>query len=106
MDRGLATEEYEEHSETGWPAEHNGIKVGDKLIREWKYSRFYASNDKGHRHMSHLMALYPFGQLTPADEALFEAAINSMKLRGEASTGWSMGWKINLVYPKGNYRTS
>ncbi len=96
MDRGLATEEYEAHSETGWGAERNGIKAGDKLIREWKYSRFYVSNDRGHRHMSHLMALYPFGQLTPADEELFEAAINSMKLRGDESTGWSMGWKINL----------
>ena len=96
MDRGLAIETYEAHSETGWPAERNGIKTGDKLIREWKYSRFYVSNDKGHRHMSHLMALFPFGQLTEADGELFEAAINSMKLRGDESTGWSMGWKINL----------
>ena len=94
MDRGLAIEEYEQHG--GWPAERNGIKAGDKIIREWKYSRFYASGDQGHRHMSHLMALYPFGQLTTADEELFEAAINSMKLRGDESTGWSMGWKINL----------
>ncbi|MBE6308225.1 MAG: hypothetical protein E7087_02805 [Bacteroidales bacterium] len=94
MDRGLAIEQYEANG--NWPAERNGIKAGDNLIREWKYSRFYTSNDQGHRHMSHLMALYPFGQLTPADEELFEAAINSMKLRGDESTGWSMGWKINL----------
>ena len=94
MDRGLAIEEYEANG--NWPAERNGIKAGDKIIREWKYSRFYASGDQGHRHMSHLMALYPFGQLTPADGELFEAAINSMKLRGDESTGWSMGWKINL----------
>ena len=96
MDKGLAIEQYEEHSETGWPAERNGIKVGDKILREWKYSRFYVSNDKGHRHMSHLMALFPFGQLTEADTELFPAAINSMLLRGDESTGWSMGWKINL----------
>ena len=94
MDKGLAIEEYEQHG--GWPAERNGIKAGDQILREWKYSRFYASGDQGHRHMSHLMALYPFGQLTPADEELFDAAINSMKLRGDESTGWSMGWKINL----------
>ncbi|MBQ8365066.1 MAG: glycoside hydrolase N-terminal domain-containing protein [Bacteroidaceae bacterium] len=94
MDRGLAIEQYEANG--SWPAERNGIKAGDNIIREWKYSRFYASGDQGHRHMSHLMALYPFGQLTPADEELFEAAINSMKLRGDESTGWSMGWKINL----------
>ncbi len=108
MDRGLAIEQYEAHTEYktndegekvvaySWPAERNGIKTGDNIIREWKYSRFYASGDQGHRHMSHLMALFPFGQLTPADEELFDAAINSMKLRGDESTGWSMGWKINL----------
>ena len=96
MDDGLAIEQYEEHSETGWPAERNGIKVGDNILREWKYSRFYVSNDHGHRHMSHLMALFPFGQLTEADTELFPAAINSMLLRGDESTGWSMGWKINL----------
>jgi alpha-L-fucosidase 2 len=42
------------------------------------------------------MALFPFGQLTEADTELFPAAINSMILRGDESTGWSMGWKINL----------
>lgn len=93
MDKGLATEEYEAYG--NWAAERNGVKEGDLILREWKYSRFYASSDQGHRHMSHLMALYPFGQLTPASE-FFEPAINSMKLRGDESTGWSMGWKINL----------
>ena len=93
MDKGLATEKYEQNG--GWPATRNGIKTGDEIIREWKYSRFYASGDQGHRHMSHLMALYPFGQITP-NSKFFEPAINSMKLRGDESTGWSMGWKINL----------
>ena len=93
MDRGLAIEQYEAYG--NWPAERNGIKTGDNILREWKYSRFYVSGDQGHRHMSHLMALYPFSQLTPASE-FFEPAINSMKLRGDESTGWSMGWKINL----------
>ena len=93
MDRGLAIEQYEANG--NWPAERNGIKAGDDILREWKYSRFYVSSDQGHRHMSHLMALYPFSQLTPASE-FFEPAINSMKLRGDESTGWSMGWKINL----------
>ncbi len=91
MDKGLATETY-----TGdWGATYNGVPTGAKIIREWKYSKFTASSDKGHRHMSHLMALYPFGQITPSSE-FFEPAINSMKLRGDESTGWSMGWKINL----------
>ena len=90
LDKGLATEEY-----TGdWGAEKNGIKTGDKLLREWKYSKFTAGAD-GHRHMSHLMCLYPFSQVEPGTE-LHTAAVNSLKLRGDGATGWSMGWKINL----------
>ena len=45
--------------------------------------------------MSHLMCLYPFSQIEPGTE-LFDAAVNSMKLRGDGATGWSMGWKMNL----------
>ena len=91
MDKGLATELYD----GSWGATYNGVPTGAKIIREWKYSPFTASSDKSHRHMSHLMALYPFGQITPTSE-FFTPAINSMKLRGDESTGWSMGWKINL----------
>ena len=90
-DQGLHTETY-----TGaWGATYNGVNTGDELLREWKYTPFDISNDKGHRHMSHLMALFPLDQITPAS-AFFEPAVNSLKLRGDAATGWSMGWKVNL----------
>jgi len=90
LDRGLATETY-----TGnWGGTVNGVKTGDVLLREWKTSN-YTVGQNGHRHMSHLMCVYPFSQVTPGSP-YFEAALNSMKLRGDASTGWSMGWKINL----------
>lgn len=88
LDKGLATETYNGNWGTA------AISSGSKLLREWKYSA-YTSGADGHRHMSHLMCLYPFSQVTPGDE-YFESAINSLKLRGDASTGWSMGWKINL----------
>ncbi|SFE43936.1 alpha-L-fucosidase 2 [Pedobacter antarcticus] len=53
-------------------------------------------NDK-HRHVSHLFGLYPAGQISPYHTPqLFEAAKNSMIQRGDVSTGWSMGWKVNL----------
>lgn len=91
LDRGLATEVYD----GSWGNTRNGVNKGDKLLREWKYSPFTASNDRDHRHMSHLMCLYPFSQIYPGTE-LFTAAVNSMKLRGDGATGWSMGWKINL----------
>lgn len=90
LDKGLAIEEY-----TGeWGADVNGVTTGTKILREWKYSNF-TRGQNGHRHMSHLMCLYPFSQIQPGTE-LFEAAVNSMKLRGDGATGWSMGWKINL----------
>ena len=90
-DQGLHTETY-----TGaWGATYNGVNTGDLLLREWKYTPFDISNDKGHRHMSHLMALFPMDQITP-ESPYFEPAVNSLKLRGDAATGWSMGWKVNL----------
>ncbi len=90
LDRGLATETY-----TGkWGSPKNGVKTGDVLLREWKTSD-YTAGENGHRHMSHLMCVYPFNQLTPSSP-YYQAAVNSMNLRGDESTGWSMGWKINL----------
>jgi alpha-L-fucosidase 2 len=50
-----------------------------------------------HRHISHLYGLYPSGQLSPyRTPALFEAARTTLTQRGDASTGWSMGWKVNF----------
>ena len=90
-DRGLHTETY-----TGaWGNIYNGVKTGDPLLREWKYTPFDISNDRGHRHMSHMMALFPMDQITP-ESPYFEPAVNSLKLRGDEATGWSMGWKVNL----------
>lgn len=89
MDRGIATEKY-----TGAFGESkNGVSTGDDILREWKYSP-YSKGENEHRHLSHLMALYPFGQITP-DSEFFTAAVNSLKLRGNYRTGWSRGWKIN-----------
>lgn len=65
-------------------------------LREWKYSEKTAGGN-GHRHVSHLMGLYPGNQISPLiDKDYFNAAITSLNARGDASTGWSMGWKINL----------
>ncbi len=89
-DKGLHTETY-----TGKWGTYNGVKSGDLLLREWKYAPYSVSNDRGHRHMSHMMALFPMDQITP-ESKFFEPAVNSLLLRGDAATGWSMGWKVNL----------
>ncbi|PZX15914.1 alpha-L-fucosidase 2 [Breznakibacter xylanolyticus] len=50
-----------------------------------------------HRHVSHLYGLYPGNQVSPRMQPeLFAAARNSLIYRGDVSTGWSMGWKVNL----------
>ena len=85
-DKGLATELCAKAN--------NGVTVGTTLLREWKYSA-HTSGETGHRHMSHLMALYPMEQITPESQ-YFDPAVNSLRHRGDAATGWSMGWKVNL----------
>lgn len=90
LDKGLAIEKY-----TGkWGETLNGVASGSDILREWRTSG-YDVGESEHRHKSHLMAMYPFDQIT-CDSPYFEAAVNSLKLRGDKSTGWSQGWKINL----------
>ena len=89
-DKGLHKEVY-----TGsWGNTFNGVAKGDTLLREWKYSK-YTAGERNHRHMSHLMALFPMDQISPESD-YFTAAVNALKHRGDAATGWSMGWKVNL----------
>lgn len=53
-------------------------------------------NDK-HRHVSHLYGMHPGDQISPyRNPELFDAVRTSMIHRGDVSTGWSMGWKVNL----------
>jgi alpha-L-fucosidase 2 len=64
-------------------------------LQEWMQD-LDDSADK-HRHVSHLFGLYPSNQISPfRTAALFEAARTSLIYRGDISTGWSMGWKVNL----------
>jgi alpha-L-fucosidase 2 len=50
-----------------------------------------------HRHVSHLYGVYPGNQVSAyRTPALFEAARTSLVQRGDISTGWSMGWKVNV----------
>lgn len=49
-----------------------------------------------HRHVSHLYGLFPSNQISAyRTPALFAAAKNTLLQRGDVSTGWSMGWKVN-----------
>ncbi|MBN2773414.1 MAG: glycoside hydrolase family 95 protein [Prolixibacteraceae bacterium] len=64
-------------------------------LQEWMYD--WDNPDDHHRHVSHLYGLYPSNQISPYQSPeLFSAARTSLIARGDESTGWSMGWKVNL----------
>jgi alpha-L-fucosidase 2 len=64
-------------------------------LQEWLEDKDDPKNE--HRHMSHLWGVYPGAEITPyGTPDLFAAAKKSLEFRGDAATGWSMGWKINL----------
>ncbi len=50
-----------------------------------------------HRHVSHLFGVFPGSQLTPEmNPELIKAVRQSLEIRGDVGTGWSLAWKINL----------
>jgi alpha-L-fucosidase 2 len=50
-----------------------------------------------HRHVSHLWAVYPGKEINWEENPEFmKAARQSLLYRGDAATGWSLGWKINF----------
>ena len=64
--------------------------MGD--LNEWYYD--WDDWDFQHRHQSHLIGLYPGNHLT--DPTLQKAAARSLEIKGDQTTGWSTGWRINL----------
>jgi alpha-L-fucosidase 2 len=64
--------------------------MGD--LNEWYYD--WDDWDFQHRHQSHLIGLYPGSHLT--DPTLQKAAARSLEIKGDETTGWSTGWRINL----------
>ena len=83
-------------------------KEGD--LNEWYYD--WADYDPKHRHQSHLIGLYPGqhylklqhlpdnavlavpNQLSKED--FLKACQRTLELKGDQTTGWSTGWRINL----------
>ena len=73
------------------------LQIGKQgQLQEW-YKDF-EGEDVHHRHVSHLVGVYP-GRLITEQSApdLFHAAKTSLEIRGDGGTGWSLGWKIGLV---------
>lgn len=72
------------------------LKIGKwGQLQEW----LLVDRDKkkeGHRHLSHLVALYPGRQINSATPELFAAAKKSLIARGEGGAGWALPWKAAL----------
>ncbi len=67
----------------------------DGRVLEWY--REHKEDDPHHRHQSHMYGLFPGNEITPdGTPELAAACRKSLEKRGDAGTGWSLGWKINL----------
>jgi alpha-L-fucosidase 2 len=64
-------------------------------LQEWLFD--WDRKEDRHRHISHLFGLYPSNQISrQSSPELLNAAYNTLISRGDVSTGWSMGWKVNF----------
>ncbi|MCL2058180.1 MAG: glycoside hydrolase family 95 protein [Oscillospiraceae bacterium] len=75
------------------------LKVSSKTgcLMEWISD--YDEQDPGHRHVSHLYALYPGTQITEHDKELMRASDNALERRfsnNYKAQGWSCGWVASL----------
>lgn len=64
--------------------------LGD--LNEWYYD--WDDWDPRHRHQSHLIGLYPGNHVSDTD--LLKASERTLEIKGDETTGWSTGWRINL----------
>jgi alpha-L-fucosidase 2 len=66
-------------------------------LQEWLEDWDLSAQDIHHRHVSHLYAVFPSDQITVrSTPELAAAARNSLEIRGDESTGWGLGWRLNL----------
>ena len=64
-------------------------------LQEWLED--WDREESGHRHVSHLWCLFPGRQVSPYSSPEAAAAVRKSLIgRGDASRGWSMGWKVCL----------
>lgn len=71
-------------------------KIGKKgNLQEWFHD--WEDQDPQHRHQSHLFGLYP-GHHISTDETpdLAKACAKTLEIKGDNTTGWSTGWRVNL----------
>jgi len=64
-------------------------------LQEWYFD--WADTDPKHRHQSHLYGLFPGTHVTVGETpSIAAAAKKTLEIKGDETTGWSKGWRINL----------
>lgn len=64
-------------------------------LQEWYYD--WEDADPKHRHQSHLFGLYPGSHINVSrTPELAAAAKKTLEIKGDETTGWSKGWRMNL----------
>jgi alpha-L-fucosidase 2 len=93
---GLAAEESFTAGLAAQRARLAPTRIGsDGRILEWLEE--YKEAEPTHRHVSHLWGLYPGHEISPRRSPdLAAAARQSLEARGDAGTGWSIAYKLNL----------
>ena len=73
-------------------------KIGKKgNLQEWFHD--WEDEDPHHRHQSHLFGIYPGHNIDDgvnSKEDIHRAASKTLELKGDQTTGWSTGWRVNL----------
>jgi alpha-L-fucosidase 2 len=71
-------------------------QIGEKgHLQEWYED--WEDADPQHRHQSHLFGLYPGHHINPeTTPELAAASRRTLEIKGDETTGWSKGWRINL----------
>ncbi len=66
-------------------------------LQEWLDDWDAMAPEQQHRHVSHLYAVYPSGQINVRDTPeLIAAAKVTLNKRGDLSTGWATAWRLAL----------
>lgn len=65
-------------------------------LQEW--STDFTEKDPQHRHQSHLYGLYPGHHISLEETPeIAKAAARTLEIKGDNTTGWSTGWRVNLL---------
>ncbi|MCT9821291.1 glycoside hydrolase family 95 protein [Microbacterium sp. W1N] len=102
-DVGAGSDAGADSTDTAWidelaavAARLPGPQIDDAgRVQEWDRPRREAEPE--HRHLSHLIGLYPFAQITrESTPELADAAAASILGRGPESTGWALAWRAAM----------